>query len=82
MKATCISLPNAVLGREYIIDDIKIDETAANDYSGYGLLAGSKIKKIFTAPSKDPCAYEVMGAVLALRREDSEMIMIRRCFNE
>ena len=77
MKADYIPLPLASLGREYIIDHIKSGKTSVSNLSGYGILPGIKIKLLFTSPFSDPCAYEVMGSVLALRREDSKNIFIR-----
>lgn len=76
MKIDYIPLPKAISGREYIINHIKIEGTGFNDYSGYGLLPGTKIKVLFTGPSKDPTAYEIMGTVIALRHTDSKNIFV------
>lgn len=37
-----------------------------------------KVKALFRSPARDPTAYEVMGAVLALRSEDASKIKIRK----
>ena len=76
MKVDYIPLPEAIPGREYIINHIKHEETDVNNCSGYGLLPGEKIKLLFTGPSKDPIAYEIMGAVIALRYIDSKNIFV------
>jgi len=47
-----------------------------NTLRGYGIFPGSTVKLLFRSPAKNPCAYEIMGAVLALRDEDSASIMI------
>lgn len=71
-----IPLPMVVPGREYIINHIESGKENADRYRGYGIFPGSKIKLLFNSPSKNPSAYEVMGAVLALRQEDSRNIYV------
>lgn len=39
-----------------------------------GVINGTKIKCLFKSPSGDPAAYEIRGAVIALRYEDSALI--------
>lgn len=77
MKVDYMPLPMIVPGREYIIDHIATGKTAVNNLRGYGILPGIKIKLLFSSPFRDPSAYEVMGAVLALRHEDSKSIFVR-----
>ncbi len=76
MKGEYIPLPEMIPGREHIINHIKHGKTGLNDYSGYGLLPGAKIKLLFTGPAKDPIAYEIMGTVIALRHTDSKNIFV------
>jgi len=76
MNTNPIPLPDAIIGKEYIISHINNNVLPANTLKGYGIFRGSKIKLLFASPSGNPCAYEVMGAVLALRHEDSRYIFI------
>lgn len=41
-----------------------------------GIVPGTRITRLFQSPLKDPAAYEIRGAVIALRREDSEEILV------
>lgn len=41
-----------------------------------GLIEGTKVECLFKSPHGDPAAFGVRGAVIALRREDSETIQI------
>ena len=41
-----------------------------------GMIEGTKVECVFKSPGKDPVAYYVRGAVIALRNEDSDCIMI------
>lgn len=70
-----IALPEAIPGKEYIIHSVKKRENAGA-FHGYGIFPGSTIKLLFSSPSGNPAAYEVMGSVLALRREDSGHIFV------
>lgn len=76
MKTSSIPLPRAVPGTEYTIDHIKNCDLCKNNLQGYGIIPGTKIKLLFKSPANDPYAYEIMGAVLAIRREDSKNIYI------
>ena len=76
MNDVSITLPMAVPGKEYIIQSIKKGAAVADTFRGYGIVPGAKITLLFNSPAKNPSAYEVMGAVLALRKEDSNNIYI------
>lgn len=76
MLEKSIPLTMAIQGREYIINHINGGKTNYKNLHGYGIFPGSKIKPVFSSPSADPSAYEVMGAVLALRNEDSKHILV------
>jgi len=41
-----------------------------------GLIEGTEIECILKSPGGDPIAYQIRGAVIALRKEDSEKIII------
>ncbi|MGI6403940.1 MAG: FeoA family protein [Oscillospiraceae bacterium] len=41
-----------------------------------GLVDGTLVKSIYSGPSGDPVAYEIRGAVIALRGEDSAQILV------
>ncbi len=41
-----------------------------------GLISGTKIKCVGSSASGDPRAYEIRGAVIAIRNEDCENIII------
>ncbi len=41
-----------------------------------GLVDGTLVKSIYASPSGDPVAYEIRGALIALRGEDSAQILV------
>ncbi len=80
MNDIYIPLPRAIPGKEYIIHSVGKSKSDALAFKGYGIFPGSRIKLLFNSPAKNPAAYEVMGAVLALRREDSNNIYVSPAF--
>lgn len=41
-----------------------------------GIVKGTRIEVLHSSPAGDPMAYSIRGAVIALRAEDAEKIMI------
>ena len=41
-----------------------------------GLVAGTRVRHLYTAPAGSPMAFSIRGAVIALRREDARNIAI------
>lgn len=41
-----------------------------------GLIEGSRVKCLFRSPLGDPTAYEIKGAVIALRQRDARSIVV------
>lgn len=43
-----------------------------------GMVPGTRVRCLYRSPLKDPTAYEVMGAVIALRKEDCENVLVTK----
>jgi ferrous iron transport protein A len=41
-----------------------------------GLICGTRVEALQKSPSGDPTAYEIRGAVIALRSEEAAQILI------
>lgn len=41
-----------------------------------GLICGTRVKALQKSPSGDPVAYEIRGAVIALRSEEASQILV------
>ena len=76
MNFTRISLSDAVYDSEYMIHSVDHISSAVSGLRGYGIFPGSKIKKLFSSPAGTLSAYEIMGTVIALRKETSENISV------
>lgn len=42
-----------------------------------GLIEGTLVRCLQKSPTGDPIAYEIRGAVIALRSEDSSQVLVR-----
>lgn len=66
------------------LNELKIDEeavvmenTGENDrLRDLGLVKGAKVKCVLRSPLRDPAAYKICGAVIAIRKEDASEIMV------
>jgi ferrous iron transport protein A len=52
-------------------------EARRERFEDLGLLIGTPLKRVHTAPLGDPLAFAVRGNILCLRREDARHIKIR-----
>ena len=41
-----------------------------------GLIEGTKVKCVLKSPAGDPTAYQIRGALIALRSEDAEKVIL------
>ena len=47
-----------------------------------GMVPGTKVVCVLESPGKDPKAYEVKGALLAIREEDAQFVEVERIVKE
>ena len=70
-----------------ILTSLKVDEeakvigllsntTMRRRLQDIGLIEGTQVKCVLKSPGGDPIAYQIRGAVIALRNEDSANIMV------
>ena len=41
-----------------------------------GLIEGTEVECVLKSPAGDPAAYQIRGALIALRREDSDQVLV------
>ena len=66
-------------GDEGIITDIGYASRRLRDL---GLIQGACVKCLYKSPLKDPAAYEIKGAVVAIRKEDCQGVLVAVKENE
>ena len=61
------------IGEEAVVRKIPKGKRRLRDM---GLIEGTRISCVLRSPLGDPTAYEVRGALIAIRKEDSESIYV------
>ena len=60
-----------------IVDDLNCNGNIRRRLLDLGLVKGTKITPVFKSPSGDPTAYEIRKTLIALRKEDSQLIDLK-----
>ena len=71
-------------GATYRVSEISCEKKTAMRLSELGLIPGSTIRYVMCAPTGEPKAYLIRGAVIALRSECTRNVTVvpERCQNE
>lgn len=64
-------------GQTCLIDEILIDGSMRRRLLDLGLTQNTKVKCVGKSPLGDPKAFLIRGAVIALRQEDCQKILIK-----
>ncbi len=73
-----ISLGTLNPGETGIVVKINTTDKLKRRFLDLGIVPNTKIKILYESPFKEPKAYLIRGAVIALREEDAEMIKVTR----
>lgn len=61
------------------VDSILPSSNIRRRLQDIGLISGTRVECLHQSPSGDPVAYYIRGATIAIRREDSENILVCIC---
>ena len=67
-------LPLNIVG---IIDELNCNGNIRRRLLDLGLVKGTTIIPVFKSPSGDPTAFEIRKTLIALRKEDSQLINLK-----
>jgi ferrous iron transport protein A len=70
------SLPRLPLGQSAVVEEVLTEGVMRRRLLDLGLVPGTRITAILESPLKDPVAYLVKGAVIALRKKEAEQIIV------
>ncbi|WP_099468721.1 FeoA family protein [Konateibacter massiliensis] len=76
MKEKRISLNNLPLGEKAIVKELISEGTIRRRMLDLGLITDTVIEALQRSPSGDPVAYDIRGAVIALRSEETSKILV------
>jgi len=54
------------------------DEAAVRRFAEMGFVPGARVTAVRAAPLGDPIEYAVMESRVAIRREDADLVVVRR----
>ena len=60
-----------------IIDELNCNGNIRRRLLDLGLVKGTKITPVFKSPSGDPTAFEIRKTLIALRKDDSKLIILK-----
>ncbi len=76
MNSNRITLNQLPIGKKAIVAALKSTGITRRRILDLGIINGTEIKPLFKSPSGDPVAFLIRGAVIALRSDVSERIMV------
>ena len=76
MKSTAMTLDRVPPNLACRILRIDLEGGIRRRLQDLGLICQAQVKRLFAAPAGSPIAYEIQGAVVALRREDAACITV------
>ncbi len=71
-----MTLSQTQIDKEYTVTNIELNGNMKRRVFDIGLLPGCRVKKLFKSFLGEPAAYLICGAVIALRREDTDRIFV------
>lgn len=71
-----VALSSLDVGQSGTVNDLKVEGAMLRRLLDIGIVSGTKLSCVMKSPLGDPTAYLVRGALIALRKEDSEKIVI------
>lgn len=75
MKDT--TLDKLDINKQAIISSLTCEGDLRRRLLDLGLIKGTNVKTVLISPMGNPIAYEIRGATIALRKEDSRFINIK-----
>lgn len=70
------SLTNLKIGESAKVKKLLADGSLRRRLQDIGIIEGTNVECVMKSPWNDPIAYQIRGAVIAIRNEDSENILV------
>lgn len=76
MKENMIPLHQLPLGRTAVVKKLTANGDSRRRMLDLGLINNTVVESLRRSPSGDPVAYQIRGAVIALRSEEASNILV------
>ena len=73
-----LKLHNASIGSVVKVEDLTATGILRERMLALGLTKGAKVEVIRRGPSGDPTVFNIRGAIIALRNEESSLVAIQQ----
>lgn len=73
---TITTLASLDVGQQAIVTEILAKGSIRRRFFDLGIIEGTVIECMLKSPAKDPIAFQIRGATIALRQEDSSNIYV------
>lgn len=70
------ALSSLQYGQSGIVSAVETEGAMRRRLQDLGLISGTRVKCVGVSPLGDPAAYQIRGAVIALRQEDSDTVLL------
>ena len=64
------------IGDKAIVKKVEANENIKRRFLDIGLIEGTKVECLLKSPLKDPIAYLIRGAIIAIRKDDCKDIEV------
>ncbi|MGI6576542.1 MAG: FeoA family protein [Eubacteriales bacterium] len=78
MIDSCTALNRLPVGQKARVSSILFEGTARRRLMDLGMIEGTEIKSLYKSPAGNPIAYMIRGAVIALRTDVTEKILVSK----
>lgn len=79
MEDNVVSLYNLPIGRFGRVTKLTAKGSVRRRMLDMGLIENTIVEALRKSPSGDPIAYEIRGAVIALRFEEASKVLVKVC---
>lgn len=80
MNHVCVArLCDLPVGAQATIHELRTAGSMRRRLCDLGFIPGAVVRCVGVAPMGDPAAYEVRGAIIALRKRDGITVLTRNC---
>lgn len=77
MNDNIIPLNSLPIGKKARVRRLTLDGISRRRMYDLGLIAGTEVEALQKSPAGDPVAYQIRGAVIALRSETTSKIFVQ-----
>jgi len=76
MTKRCVPLHRLPIGSIGLVRELRAKDNARRRMLDLGLIRDTVVEALCQSPSGDPIAYQIRGAVIALRSEEASNILV------